>query len=319
MAQKRMFSMKIVDSDAFLDMPLSTQCLYFHLNMRADDDGFVGNTKKIMRMIGASEDDLKILLAKKFLLVFENNVIVIKHWWIHNTLTKDRYHETSYTDEKHLLKIKENRSYTMLTNGNKMLTTCIQNVNADLDLDIDIDLNKDEGEEKEEPPSPPPLMSLPQENYSKQVFEKFKNANLPCSNGDFFTFQSRDFRNALYKLKGHKSQEVLQAIDNYIFELRNPESYPLKEMSFDNFVDSKTFSNCLPANYRHGNFKSFKKQCEQVQQATEERHFYEICTKCGQNTMEWSNKKQRYVCYACGCELTFEEVDYARHPEQLSN
>lgn len=177
------------------------------------------------------------------------------------------------------------------------------------------------GDEKreEEPPSPPPLMSLPQENYSKQVFEKFKNANLPCSNGDFFTFQSRDFRNALYKLKGYKSQEVLQAIDNYIFELRNPESYPLKEMSFDNFVGSKTFSNCLPSNYRHDNFKSFKKQGEQVQQATEERHFYEICTKCGQNTMEWSNKKQRYVCYACGCELTFEEVDYARHPEQLSN
>ena len=105
--------MKIVDSDAFLDMPLSTQCLYFHLNMRADDDGFVGNPKKIMRMIGASEDDMRILLAKRFLLIFEDNVVVIKHWWMHNTLAKDRYHTTAYTEDKALLQIKENKAYTL--------------------------------------------------------------------------------------------------------------------------------------------------------------------------------------------------------------
>lgn len=108
-----MFTMKIVDSDAFLEMPLSSQCLYFHLNMRADDDGFVGNPKKIMRMIQATEDDLKILLAKRFLIMFEDNVVVIKHWWMHNTLAKDRYNETAYTDDKALLVIKENKSYTM--------------------------------------------------------------------------------------------------------------------------------------------------------------------------------------------------------------
>ena len=132
MAQKRMFTMKIVDSDAFLDMPLSTQCLYFHLNMRADDDGFIGNPKKIMRMIGASEDDLKILLAKRFLIIFEDSVVVVKHWWMHNTLAKDRYHETSYTDEKALLRIKENKAYTLGPDGNdvKMLTECKQNVNT---------------------------------------------------------------------------------------------------------------------------------------------------------------------------------------------
>lgn len=73
MANKRMFNIKIVDSDAFLDMPLSAQCLYFHLNMRADDDGFVGNPKRIQRLVGASEDDLKLLIAKRFLLTFENN------------------------------------------------------------------------------------------------------------------------------------------------------------------------------------------------------------------------------------------------------
>ena len=86
MANKRMFNIKIVDSDAFLDMPLSTQCLYFHLNMRADDDGFVGNPKRIQRLIGASDDDLKLLIVKKFILTFENGVIVIKHWRIHNKI-----------------------------------------------------------------------------------------------------------------------------------------------------------------------------------------------------------------------------------------
>lgn len=155
MAQKRMFTMKIVDSDAFLDMPLSTQCLYFHLNMRADDDGFVGNPKKIMRMIGASEDDFKILLAKKFLIIFDNNVVVIKHWWMHNTLAKDRYQETSYTDEKAQLKIKDNKAYTLGLDGkpiekpackqnvNKMLPECYQNDNTDKDIDKDKGLDKD--------------------------------------------------------------------------------------------------------------------------------------------------------------------------------
>lgn len=108
-----MFTMKIVDSDAFLEMPLSSQCLYFHLNMRADDDGFVGNPKKIMRMIQAKEDDLKILLAKRFLIMFEDNVVVVKHWWMHNTLAKDRYNETSYIDDKSQLYVKENKAYTL--------------------------------------------------------------------------------------------------------------------------------------------------------------------------------------------------------------
>lgn len=113
MANKRMFTMKIVDSDAFLDMPMSAQCLYFHLNMRADDDGFIGNTKRIMRMIGASGDDLKLLIAKRFLLMFEGGVIVIKHWRMHNALSKNRYHETAYIEEKSMLRLKENGAYSL--------------------------------------------------------------------------------------------------------------------------------------------------------------------------------------------------------------
>ena len=120
MAERRMFTQKIIDSDAFLDMPLSSQALYFHLNMRADDDGFVNNPKKIQRMIGASEDDLKVLIAKRFILTFENGVIVIKHWRMHNLLRKDRYNPTVYQEEYHKLTVKENGSYT--EHGNQMAT-----------------------------------------------------------------------------------------------------------------------------------------------------------------------------------------------------
>jgi hypothetical protein len=112
MAERRMFTQKIIDSDAFLDMPLTTQALYFHLNMRADDDGFINNPKKICRMIGASDDDLKLLIAKRFVLAFEKGVIVIKHWRMHNLIRKDRYSPTQYEDEFMSLEIKDNGSYT---------------------------------------------------------------------------------------------------------------------------------------------------------------------------------------------------------------
>ena len=112
MAERRMFTQKIIDSDAFLDMPLSTQALYFHLNMRADDDGFVNNPKRIQRTIGASDDDLKLLIAKRFVIGFECGVIVIKHWRMHNTLRKDRYNPTQYQDELAMLEVKDNNAYT---------------------------------------------------------------------------------------------------------------------------------------------------------------------------------------------------------------
>ena len=115
MAQRRMFNKTIIDSDAFLDMALSTQALYFHLCMRADDDGFVNNPKKIRKMVGAAEDDLKVLIAKRFILVFENGVIVIKHWRIHNLLRRDRYTPTQYQSEMHRLELKENGAYTEAT------------------------------------------------------------------------------------------------------------------------------------------------------------------------------------------------------------
>ena len=112
MADRRMFSKKIIDSDAFLDMPLTTQALYFHLSMRADDDGFVSNAKRIKTMIGASDDDLKLLIAKRFVLTFESGVVVIKHWRIHNYIQNDRYTPTTYVEEKATLSLDAKNAYT---------------------------------------------------------------------------------------------------------------------------------------------------------------------------------------------------------------
>ncbi|WP_349582130.1 conserved phage C-terminal domain-containing protein [Leuconostoc citreum] len=112
MAQRRMFSKKVTDTDTFLDMPLSTQALYFHLNMHADDDGFIDNTKTIQRMIGSSDDDRKLLVAKQFLLPFENGLVVIKDWRVHNYIQGDRYHKTQYINEKSQLVVEENNMYT---------------------------------------------------------------------------------------------------------------------------------------------------------------------------------------------------------------
>jgi hypothetical protein len=112
MAERRMFAKTIVLSDAFLDMPMGARCLYFTLRMFADDDGFVNSPKSIMRQIGASEDDLKVLVAKKFILPFESGIIVIKHWRINNYLRNDRYNATKYIEEKSELVVEENGSYT---------------------------------------------------------------------------------------------------------------------------------------------------------------------------------------------------------------
>ena len=124
MAQRRMISQQICDSDAFLEMPLSSQALYFHLLIRADDEGFIGNPKKIMKMVGVQEDDMKVLLTKRFILPFNSGVVVIKHWLMHNVIRMDRFNPTSYEKEKETLYLKDNKSYTdRQPNGNQMATS----------------------------------------------------------------------------------------------------------------------------------------------------------------------------------------------------
>ncbi len=145
MAERRMFAKTIIDSDAFLDMPQSTQLLYFHLSMRADDDGFINNPKSIMRNVGCKEDDIRILSGKKFIIPFESGVVVIKHWKIHNYIQKDRYHETKYKNEKSTLDTDENGAYTQ----------CIQDV-SNMDTQVRLELGKDRlGEDSKDTPDKP--------------------------------------------------------------------------------------------------------------------------------------------------------------------
>lgn len=137
MAERRMFAKTIIDSDAFLDMPLSTQSLYFHMSMRADDDGFVNNPKKIQRMVGASDDDMKLLIAKSFIIPFESGIVVIKHWRIHNYIQSDRYKPTVYVAEKSLLST-NNNTYALDTG-------CIQDVSS---LDTQVRLGKSKSKDR---------------------------------------------------------------------------------------------------------------------------------------------------------------------------
>ena len=114
MANRRMFAKSIIDTDYFLEMPATSQLLYFHLSIRADDDGFVASPKRILRMVGSSEDDFKLLIAKQFVIPFDSGVCVIKHWRIHNLIRADRYQPTIYTVEKSQLIDSENKSYELV-------------------------------------------------------------------------------------------------------------------------------------------------------------------------------------------------------------
>lgn len=161
MAERRMFAKTIVESDAFLDMPMSAQALYLHLGMNADDWGFVNNPRSIRRMCGASEDDLKLLIAKKFILTFDSGAAVIKSWWVNNYVQSDRRHPTRYQEELETLFLDENKSYTTKDTGvlpadmfnrvskvepvciqpvSKMDTKCIQSVSK---MDTEVRLGKD--------------------------------------------------------------------------------------------------------------------------------------------------------------------------------
>ena len=138
---RRMISSKVVDTDNFLDLPATSQNLYFHLLMHADDDGFLGNPKTITRSIGAHQDDLKLLVEKGYLFVFEDGAIAIKDWFIHNYIPKDRYHETVYKEDKKKLEVTETQQYRLVTRSpivqdtkkeqdvNSLDTTCIQDDN----------------------------------------------------------------------------------------------------------------------------------------------------------------------------------------------
>lgn len=142
MAERRMMSKSIIKSDTFLDMPATTQNLYFHMLLDADDDGFINAPKSIMRMIGAKEDDMKVLTAKQFVIPFESGVVVIKDWKIHNYIQNDRY-KPSALPERDLLNIQKDKSYTLKADVSSMDTKCIQDVSIGKDRIGKVRLGKD--------------------------------------------------------------------------------------------------------------------------------------------------------------------------------
>lgn len=199
MAQKRMFRLDVLETDAFMEMPLTTQALYFWLGLKADDDGFVGNPNMVTRNVGASSDDLKLLIAKRFLIQFADGVVVVKHWRMHNTLSVNRYKETKYLSDKALLLLQENKAYSLNSGTplddrrltemakrqigideqktNKRRTIDEQKTNTDIDIGIDIDLDKDidnnplcisplQGEESENEPQ----IEKPKRKYQRKPF-----------------------------------------------------------------------------------------------------------------------------------------------------
>ena len=197
MAQRRMFSKKITETDLFLDMPMSSQCLYFHLNMSADDDGFIGNAKTIRRMIGASEDDLKLLLAKEFLFPFDSGVVVVKDWKIHNYIRSDRYNETVYQEEKKQLKQLENGRYEI----------GIPNVIPEVhQTDTQVRLGKDRlGKDIKEIPQP--------SNDGQSTSERFETLwkEYPKKQGKkkALTYYKRSIKN------GTTDEVIMQGIEDY--------------------------------------------------------------------------------------------------------
>ncbi len=171
--------MKIVDTDAFTEMPNDAQLLYFRLCMAADDDGFVANPRRVMRSYGFGEDGMKLLIAKKFTLVLKHNdsaIILIKHWKMHNTIQKDRYNESPYHDLLRYVYLDENNAYSLTPGEGKrpaltgVYTECIQDVYTDK---IRLDKSRLDKNSEEENNNSSPDDSEKNSDWKKRVEESF--------------------------------------------------------------------------------------------------------------------------------------------------
>ena len=178
MAERRMMSKSIIKSDTFLDMPATTQNLYFHMLLDADDDGFINAPKSIMRMIGAKDDDMKVLAAKQFVIPFESGVVVIKDWKIHNYIQNDRY-KPSTLPERDLLNIQKDKTYTLKSDVSRMDTECIQTVSIGKDRLGKVRLGKDRiGKDRVGKDSIDTLCHVSHDDVDKSHFEIIEYLNL---------------------------------------------------------------------------------------------------------------------------------------------
>ena len=253
MAERRMFTKAIIDSDNFLDMPLSTQSLYFHLSMRADDDGFVNNPKKVMRAIGSNQNDIEILLAKRYVLGFESGVIVIKHWKLHNTIRKDRYKKTVYKEEFKTLSEKENGIYTTRQPiDNQLSTVGMHRLGLDKVRLEEINIKKINKKENSQPfetwtgkkESPTKTHKDTERERIQEIKQHWKSCtNLPQSKAlDTNMNYSHDILNTMIVFP---SEDIIQAINNLSVSYPKIEAkYRIK--SFSNFMTVENIEKWYP-------------------------------------------------------------------------
>ncbi len=237
MAEKRMFSNKVIGSDNFLEMPATSQNLYFHLSMQADDEGFIDKYKSIMRMIGAKEDDLRVLISKSFVIMFESGVLVIRHWRLNNYLQNDRTKETVFLEEKSQL----------LLEKNKMYTKCIQ--------DVSIDKNRLEEYSKEYIMSPSQATKFIEiekleENVDKKQSTQQSTNNLPYISNIFNYWNEKDiikhkelsdkFEKAIKKaIKIYSEEEIKTCIDRYSKVLKDKNYFFDYKWTLSEFLERK--------------------------------------------------------------------------------
>lgn len=237
MAERRMFAKTIIDSDAFLDMSLSTQALYFHLSMRADDDGFVNNPKKVQRMIGCGDDELKMLVAKKFIIPFDSGICVIKHWRIHNYIQTDRYKETVYQEEKSHLTLKENKAYKYLD------TMCIHDVSK-VETQDRLEIGKDRLEIGKDNIELDNICS----NKLQPIIDRWNELGLQ----KLISIKTGTTRYKLLnaRIKEYGEEKVIQAIENInnstFLKGQNSKSWTI---TFDWLIKPNNFLKVLEGNY----------------------------------------------------------------------
>ena len=242
MAEKRMFTGKITESDAFLDMPLTSQCLYFHLCMYADDEGFVKNPKRIQRMIGATDDDLRVLIGKNFLINYETGVIVIKHWKMHNAIRKDRLHDSEYIEEKSMLYIKENGAYTLdptqgvpllstkcQTSDSEMSTKCQPNVGIDK---IRLDKNRLDKDSIDKNNNIPKPQKHKYGEYNHVLLTDEERDKLMNEYGEQETLEAITFLDEYIEMKGYKAKSHYLCMRKWVFDAVNRQK-PSNKNSID--------------------------------------------------------------------------------------
>ena len=253
MANKRMFSLNVVDTDAFLDLPLSAQALYFHLNMRADDDGFVSNPNRIRQYVGAGVDDLKLLLAKRFILAFEDGVIVIKHWRMHNTIKSDRYTPTVYQEDLERLEVKDNKAYTERKFENLEPNRNQTGAKLEPQNRLGLDKNSIGSEENRDTPADAVVYQSPTDAFDpKPIISAWNSlSEYGVSPISRLSNTSTRYKMLRTRVKEYGEETVIKAIESIAQSDFLTGKVSNFTITFDWFVKPNNFPKVLEGNYRN--------------------------------------------------------------------